>query len=626
MRSRGSVCLPAILLCTGILSVATAATAADVAAPGSSPATLGIDTAAKIAPWVKEHVASGVSDSFIVLFDAPDRLHAALRGAEGSARPAAAVYDTLRGRSRSRQGAVRAWLTSLGVPWRSLYVVNGLRVEGDLDLARRIAAFPEVVRIIGDPAVRGIDPIPATFAPASLPYGITTIHADQVWTQDGVRGAGIVVASADTGVEWNHPALIGKYRGWNGTTASHDYNWHDSIQDLAVPLDDHGHGTHTVGTMVGDDGGANQIGVAPDAKWIGCRNMDHGVGRPSTYLECIQYFLAPWPHGGDPEADGDPSRSPDIINNSWGCPTSEGCDPGTLSDAFASLEAAGIMAVAAAGNSGSSCSSVTDPPGIYGDVLVAGATDSNNTVAQFSSRGPVTVDGSNRLRPDLAAPGVDVYSSVTGGGYTTMSGTSMASPHTSGAAALLWSARPQLKNAVRVSRCVMMRSTNPAVGVSSLGSCGGTTRYDIPNNFFGYGLLDAYAAIHYGPDRDGDGVADTCDCASRNGDAFDAPFEVSDLGFDADRITLHWDSQSRLAGSGTVYDVLRGDLAQLRTDGSIAAAACLASGVASASYADAAAPGVDEGRYYLTQARNRCGIGGYGTDSTGATRTHAACP
>src|SRR5262249_39993782 len=150
----------------------------------------------------------------------------------------------------------------------------------------------------------------------------------------------------------------------------------------------------------------------------------------------------------------DPSLSPDIVNNSWSCPTSEGCDAFVLESSFAALRAAGILAVAAAQNSGPNCSTVYDPPGIYDEVLVAGASDFNDVLAGFSSRGPVTTDGSGRLRPDVAAPGVSVRSSIRGGTYSTLSGTSMASPHTAGAAALLWSAKPQVRGLIGITRCL----------------------------------------------------------------------------------------------------------------------------------------------------------------------------
>jgi subtilisin family serine protease len=462
-------------------------------------------------------------------------------------------------------------------------------------------------------------------ASCNLPYGISRIHADQVWSQDGDRGEGIVVASADTGVQWNHPALLGKYRGWDGQNASHDYNWHDAIEDVAVPLDDHGHGTHTTGTMLGDDGVGNQIGVAPGARWIGCRNMDHGLGRPSTYLECNQYFLAPYPHGGDPETDGDPSKAPDVTNNSWSCPTSEGCEPLVLEDSFAALRAAGILPVASAGNSGPRCSTVTDPPGIYEEAFVVGATDSSDTLAMFSSRGPVTVDGSNRKRPDVAAPGESVCSSYPTNRYAYSSGTSMASPHTAGAVALLWSARPQLKNLIRLTTCTMTRSTGPAT-LPFQQVCGGTGPAARPNNMVGWGLLDVYAAVHLGPDRDADGVADACDCAPSNGGAHDTPREAHGLAASDDKTILRWPSMSREAGPGTVWDVIRGELSRLRSDGSIETAACLGNGLTDSVLSDAEVPVNDDGYYYLVQGRNACGNGGWGSSSSGAARAHPTCP
>ena len=135
----------------------------------------------------------------------------------------------------------------------------------------------------------------------------------------GYRGEGRVVAGADTGVRWDHPSLKSHYRGWDGQNVSHDYNWHDAIQNSQSPIDPHGHGTFTVSEMVGDDGLGNQIGVAPGAKWIACRNMDSGGnGTPAWYTDCFQYLIAPYPYN-QPDK-GDPTKAPDSINNSWGCP------------------------------------------------------------------------------------------------------------------------------------------------------------------------------------------------------------------------------------------------------------------------------------------------------------------
>jgi subtilisin family serine protease len=154
--------------------------------------------------------------------------------------------------------------------------------------------------------------------------------------------------------------------------------------------------------MVGDDGAGNQVGVAPGAKWIACRNMDAGGnGKPTTYTECFEFLMAPYPVGGDP-SQGDPTLAPDSINNSWTCPTSEGCSTNTLLAVVDSVRAAGIFPAMAAGNSGPGCSSISDPPALYDSAVSVGATNSSNQISSFSSRGPITADGSNRLKPDVS--------------------------------------------------------------------------------------------------------------------------------------------------------------------------------------------------------------------------------
>ena len=172
-------------------------------------------------------------------------------------------------------------------------------------------------------------------------------------------------------MRWTHNALKPHYRGWNGSTADHNFNWHDSIHSrrrhlLAEspwsPATTTRHGTHTTGTTIGDDGAGNQIGVAPGAKWIGCRNMDQGDGTPATYTECFQFFIAPTDLNNQ---NPNPALRPHVMNNSWGCPTSEGCAAGTLETIVNNTTAAGIFVEVSAGNAGPSCSSVNDPPAIY---------------------------------------------------------------------------------------------------------------------------------------------------------------------------------------------------------------------------------------------------------------------
>ncbi len=164
--------------------------------------------------------------------------------------------------------------------------------------------------------------------PETIEPGVNYTHAPAVWAL-GYTGQGIVIAGADTGIRWTHNALKPHYRGWDGTVANHNFNWHDSIHnsvsnpcgnDSPQPCDDFFHGTHTIATAIGDDGAGNQVGMAPGAKWIGCRNMDVGNGTPARYIECMEFFLAPYPVGGVP-AQGDPSLAPDITTNSWACPS-----------------------------------------------------------------------------------------------------------------------------------------------------------------------------------------------------------------------------------------------------------------------------------------------------------------
>ena len=276
------------------------------------------------------------------------------------------------------------------------------------------------------------------------------VGAPELWDR-GITGQGVVVGVADTGVDWNHPALLPQYRGWDGAAASHAYNWHDAVHDAdplnacgsnsPEPCDDQGHGTSVAGLAVGDDGGENRIGVAPGARWIGCRNMSIGAGTPARYIECFEFFLAPT------DADGEnprPDLGADVVNNSWTCPEEEGCtDPEVLRSAVEALRAAGIAQSFAAGNTGPACSSLSAVPPIYEAAFAVGATDLGDGLAIFSARGPVVRDGSNRIKPDLVAPGVGVRTSaplLSADPYTIFGGTSAASPHVAGAIALLWSA------------------------------------------------------------------------------------------------------------------------------------------------------------------------------------------
>jgi subtilisin family serine protease len=449
-----------------------------------------------------EHTANGQqAEFFVVLAD-----QANLSGAGAlptKSEKGRYVYDALRNKSQATQAPLLQWLRERGLGHQSFYIVNAILVKGSRETAEALAARQDVARVEGNPHIQNSFPQPAPAAegssqPAAIEPGISYTHAPDVWAL-GFNGQNIVVASADTGVRWTHNALKPHYRGWDGITADHNYNWHDSVHsgggvcgpDSPQPCDDYFHGSHTTGTAIGADGGSNQIGMAPGAKWIGCRNMDGGVGTPARYIECMEWFLAPYPIGG---GQGDPTKAPDITINSWGCPTSEGCSANTLQAAVEAQTAAGIMMVVAAGNSGSNCSTVTDPPSFYSAAYTAGALNTGtDTIASFSSRGPATIDGSGRIKPDIAAPGTNTRSASNSSdnAYTIASGTSMATPHIAGAMALLWSAIPSLQNQIDASRAVL---NNAAVTIAST-QCGTAGP---PNNVYGWGRVNILAAVTSG--------------------------------------------------------------------------------------------------------------------------------
>ena len=421
------------------------------------------------------------------------------------------VFETLRATAERSQAGLVAELKNRGVALRSFYVVNALLVEGDLALATELAGRADVARLVANPTVQ--QPLPAVeiaspeTAPEAIEWGVSNVNAPQVWSTYDVTGQGIVIAGQDTGVRWTHTALRNHYRGWNGSTADHNFHWWDAIHsdtgatnpcgiNLSVPCDDHSHGTHTVGTIVGDDGGSNQIGVAPGAQWIACRNMESGIGSPTTYAECFQFFLAPTDLAG---LNPNPSLAPHVINNSWGCPPSEGCTEatwGVIQSVQQSLRAAGVLVVASAGNSGTQgCGSINDPLAIFAESFAVGAYNSGNNIAGFSSRGPrdfTLIQG-----PDISAPGVNVRSATRGSdsSYANWEGTSMAGPHVAGVVALLWSAVPDMVGQVPATEQYLRETANKSRVGTACGNGPNTAPWNTWDNTFGWGQIDALAAV-----------------------------------------------------------------------------------------------------------------------------------
>jgi serine protease AprX len=471
------------------------------------------------------------------------------------------VYERLTSTARETQGPVLAALDAHGASHRSFWVSNAIVASGGVAALRTVAERPEVARVFAVGTGRLEPPVPvdspggtagATLIDAVTP-GVSLTNADDVWSL-GYRGQGVVVAGADTGVRWTHSAIKRQYRGWDGAAAGHDYNWHDAVHnpdptnvcgaDSPQPCDDDtliggGHGTHTVGTMVGDDGGANQIGMAPDAEWIACRNMMHGLGVVPTYLECMQWFIAPTRIDG---TGADPSKAPDVVNNSWGCV--EVCPPPLLQDSLRASRAAGIFYAVSAGNDGGEgpvfvCSTIYHPLARYPEAFTVGATTWNtDSIAEFSSRGPTLLDPAHPLglrKPNITAPGVTIRSALraSDAAYGNLSGTSMAGPHVAGLVALIISAKPSLAGNVDRIEDIIEQT---AVRKTTTEGCGLDSTTQIPNNTYGWGRIDALAAVTLAANRPPAAADDSASVAQ--GGSVDVAVLANDSDPDGDTLTV----------------------------------------------------------------------------------------
>ncbi len=346
------------------------------------------------------------------------------------------------------------------------WIFNGFAANVDADTLDDLAAHPDVAHISLDRTLE----VPEVESSPRLPtWSLEAVNAPDTWGDLGIRGEGITIGVLDTGVDGDHPALAGSYRGRDG---DHTANWYvPTGENYPTPGDGHGHGTHVTGSITGGPPG-DVIGVAPDAEWLGVKIFnDAGATNDSIIADGMQWILAP---------GGDPANAPHIVNNSWGHPDSTNT---TYWDEVDAWVAAGIFPVFANGNNGPGGGTVGSPasfPNSFG----VGATDRNDVIAGFSSRGPAFWDGERYLKPQVSAPGHEIYSAWpthTGQDYHTISGTSMAAPHAAGVAALVLSAAPDL--ALDDLRDVLQDTVRTEAHMGSL-----------PDDAYGHGILDAYAA------------------------------------------------------------------------------------------------------------------------------------
>ncbi len=433
----------------------------------------------KIEPELMNVLAGDQPSPFFVLLKERAVLTAASRIPDRAAR-GSEVVRLLADTAGNNQRGLRSFLERRNVAYTPYWVMNAIYVSsGDLTLARDIAARPEVSAIKKEPVFA----IPAvqsqvTATTQAVEWNVSKIRADQAWSAS--TGQGVIVANIDTGVRYTHEALVSHYRGNTGSGFSHAGNWSDPTGRCpSAPCDTSDHGTHTMGIMVGGNGGTNTIGVAPGARWIACRGCrDSASCFGSDLLSCAQWVM-------DPLGNGSGAARPDVVNNSWG---GSGGNDWFLSF-VQSWRSAGIFPAFSAGNSGPSCGSVGSP-GDYASSFASGATDAFDRVAGFSARGPSAF---NVIKPDITAPGVSVRSSVATSdtSYAVFSGTSMASPHLAGTVALAWAAHPSLRGNIPATEQLLR---DGAVPLTSAEACGGTA-YQLPGNVYGAGRVDALQAV-----------------------------------------------------------------------------------------------------------------------------------
>lgn len=405
-----------------------------------------------------------------------------------------AVVSELRATSEETQEALLAYLQKAQKKKQvkdihSYYIVNGLAVTGTKEVMEKVASFPEVdqvlpneIRQIHRPVdLKTSKPNKQIKAADGIEWNISQVHAPEAWAL-GYDGTGTVVASIDTGVEWDHPALKEKYRGFDPARPnepSHEFNWYDATTGSETPYDDLEHGTHVTGTMVGSEpNGENQIGVAPGAKWIAVKAFSEDGGSDADLLDAGEWILAPKDENGNPH----PEKAPDVVNNSWG--GGPGLDD-WYKDVVNAWRAADIFPEFSAGNTDlfnpGGEGSIANPAN-YPEAFATGATDQNNKLGSFSLQGPSPY---GVMKPDIAAPGVNIRSSIPGKGYEDgWNGTSMAGPHVSAVVALLRQVQSDLS--VEEIEEILIDTAKPLTDQQFPES---------PNNGYGAGLVDAREAI-----------------------------------------------------------------------------------------------------------------------------------
>ncbi|MCD6087711.1 MAG: S8 family serine peptidase [Candidatus Hydrothermae bacterium] len=422
---------------------------------------------------------SDIFHVFILPKDQPDYLH--LKDMFG--RDKKGIADFLRDYASRTQKDILSFLKSRDdvSDVKSFWVANVIEARLPKTVILELSQRDDVGYIEEVPVVKinRAAPDGQSSDPMTPGWNIQQINADDVWAM-GHMGDGVIIGQMDTGVDYTHPALSGKWAGY----------WRDFVNGGSTPYDDNGHGTHTMGTILGGDGPGpddNDIGVAPHAQFVAVKVFNN-QGTGYNIMSGFNWYASIVADSGVPVR---------VVNNSWGSPSSTSLSFWNAVLTWRSLD---IIPVFSIGNEGPN-SSTAGTPGNYPTVIGVGATDSGDNIASFSSRGPApnmtpwndTTYWSrpdwNLIKPDISAPGVNIRSSVPGGGYQggyAWSGTSMAAPHITGVIALMLSRNPSL-DFDTVYNILLNTAYQPSQGGS------------YPNNNYGWGRVDALAAVNAVP-------------------------------------------------------------------------------------------------------------------------------
>jgi subtilisin family serine protease len=411
------------------------------------------------------------------------------------------VVTALSEAAQNSQAEILAALDQSGQKYQSFISVNAIYVFGGTRSGiNSVQSLPGVARIVAPqdrPLAEGsivqswamraptvvVNKDPDPDAEIYPTWGISFSHVQQMWDEYATTGQGIIVANLDTGVDYTHPALNSNYRckANPGSAAC----WYDPFEEYSIPTDDHWHGTHTMGTMVAIDNQSLRVGMAPGATWIACNACEnyygYGYCPDLALLYCADWALHP---------GGSAANRPNVINNSWGG-SYEGDD--WYRSAVQSWRASGIFPVFSAGNDGEyGCATIGSPADYPESFTVAALSNAgvHDAVASFSSVGPTSAFSQPYTKPNLTAPGDDVYSTVPNSGYDYSDGTSMAAPHVAGAVALLWSCNSALKGNIDRTFNILQQSAFP---MPLDDSCGQASKLNT-SLFSGYGALDVLAA------------------------------------------------------------------------------------------------------------------------------------